>query len=332
MSCLKLKYHQSTELKLVWNKKALTSKKSSLKARSYLLFGLEHKGYNNVVSSNGNSVAQKRKFGGNELQDELGLNWYDITARNYDASLGKWMNIDPLAEEMRRHSPYNYAFNNPMYFTDPDGMMPIGIDNMDEEKNFDNSRSNYLPEYNASTVVDNTGKIIDYKDDGDNNIYLNTRSEENIIGQESAGSQYIVGQTIYGGDIFSDAKLPEGFYVAINPNGPDQNKVTPVGGLGLLEYVGGGGIFKWKSLVNIFKSIFKGKKLYSKAMYKAFQKQLQQHGKKSVVKSQKKIQRRLTEHLKKLKEIKKAGGHTSSVEREITTFKTQLQAIKDVLK
>ena len=93
---------------------------------SYYPFGLKHKGYNNVISSLGNSTAQKFGYNGKELNDELSLNWHDFGARNYDASLGRWMNLDPLAEKMRRHSPYNYAFNNPIYFIDPDGMMPKG--------------------------------------------------------------------------------------------------------------------------------------------------------------------------------------------------------------
>lgn len=94
-----------------------------IEENNYYPFGLKQKEYINVTSiGKGSATAQKYKYNGKELQDELGLGFYDYGARNYDPASGRWMNADPLAEKSKRFSPYVYALNNPVYFIDPDGM------------------------------------------------------------------------------------------------------------------------------------------------------------------------------------------------------------------
>lgn len=116
----------------------------------YYSYGLKHQGYNGqhlvfdttpgggIVLSEESLLLKdsyRYKFGGMEYQDEFDINTYDFGARNYDPALGRWMNIDPLAEYMYTHSPYGFSFNNPIYYIDPDGQMPMPLETTEIDTN-----------------------------------------------------------------------------------------------------------------------------------------------------------------------------------------------------
>ena len=112
---------------------------------TYYYYLKDHQGNNRVVINSGGAVqetnhyypfggvfastgnVQPYKYNGKELDTKKGLNWYDYGARHYDAALGRWFVVDPLAEKMYGWSPYAYCFNNPIGLIDEEGKSPISV-------------------------------------------------------------------------------------------------------------------------------------------------------------------------------------------------------------
>ncbi len=86
-----------------------------LEENNYYPFGLKHEGYNALA---GNPLYQYR-FQGQELQE---TGWYSFKWRNYMPDVGRFFNIDPLAEEYSYQSPYNFAENQVIAFVELEGL------------------------------------------------------------------------------------------------------------------------------------------------------------------------------------------------------------------
>ena len=61
-------------------------------------------------------------YSGKELVRFQGLDWLDYGARWYDPTIARWNGVDKLAEKHCENTPYIFCGNNPIIYTDPNGL------------------------------------------------------------------------------------------------------------------------------------------------------------------------------------------------------------------
>ena len=99
---------------------SFNQKGTILQDNSYYPFGMSLG--ESLTYVDNTAIENKYLYNGKEMQDDFGLGWYDYGARMYDAQLGRWHVVDPLAEYHFNFTPYNYCLNNPINFIDPLGL------------------------------------------------------------------------------------------------------------------------------------------------------------------------------------------------------------------
>ncbi|MGB3452682.1 MAG: RHS repeat-associated core domain-containing protein [Moheibacter sp.] len=108
-------------IRLSYTKDPQTGNLKILDESHYYPFGLKHQEYQassfttnpiqGVIIAPVTNNPFKYKFQNQELQDELGLNWYSFKWRNYMPDIGRFFNIDPLSQIYSHQSHYNFAEN-----------------------------------------------------------------------------------------------------------------------------------------------------------------------------------------------------------------------------
>lgn len=121
MGYRQLTYQKNNFLRVVYRSKMGYSEKKRIKLYP---FGLQHKGYNNVINGVENNY---QTFQGQELTEDLSLNVLEFKYRIHDPAIGRFWQIDPLAESFYYNSTYAFAENKVISNFELEGLEAVSV-------------------------------------------------------------------------------------------------------------------------------------------------------------------------------------------------------------
>jgi RHS repeat-associated protein len=300
-----------------------TGSLAGIKRHDYLPFGEEL--YANTggrtITQGYNAVGNVRqKFTSKERDSESLLDYFG--ARYYSSAQAKFTSVDPenasaSSDDPQSWNGYVYARNNPLLYTDPDGRLFLlrranGNTEIITDAQFDQMKNN---PNNAELGVAVTGGHIYNRNENGEMVSVGTYERVWFDDQSDFSNGVFFKLSRYGPamekTIFAFAVANLAPAVLITGSGALGGELTSLGLETTAEQAGTTAI--------------------RQSVLQAFERQLAQHGRRSLEKSLNSLEKRLAEHLANLEEYRRAGGYTSSVETEINTFREQIRAIKEIL-
>lgn len=111
------------------NLQVVHNKGPLLEETHYYPFGLTMAGISSKAA--GEAENKNNKFQNQELNNDLGVNYYEFRWRTHDPQIGRFLQIDPLADKYRYNSPYAFSENKVVVHRELEGLEAWNVNNPD---------------------------------------------------------------------------------------------------------------------------------------------------------------------------------------------------------